>query len=71
MMYYAEMASCGIIFLPNFIKIGTCVQAILRFGLSNLNGCNIQSFMKIYTHVQASNIIIKPQKFERLQYWYY
>jgi hypothetical protein len=29
------------IFLPSFVKIGTGVQAILRFFLNNLNGCNV------------------------------
>jgi hypothetical protein len=35
------MPSYGTIFLPSFIKIGTGVQAILKFCLSNLNGCNV------------------------------
>jgi hypothetical protein len=35
-----EMSSCGMTFLPSFMKIGSGVQAILRFRLSNLNGCN-------------------------------
>jgi hypothetical protein len=41
MIYAVEMPSCGIIFLPSFMKIGKGLQAILRFYLSNLNGCNI------------------------------
>jgi hypothetical protein len=40
-MYAAEMPSRGITFLPSFMKTGTGVQAILRFCLSNLNGCNV------------------------------
>jgi hypothetical protein len=28
MMYAIEMASCGMIYLPSFVKIGTGVQAI-------------------------------------------
>jgi hypothetical protein len=40
------MASCGMIYLPNFMKIGTGVQAILRFCLSNLNGCNAGILME-------------------------
>jgi hypothetical protein len=40
-MYGVEMASCGMIFLPSFMKIGTGVRAILRFRFRNLNGCNI------------------------------
>jgi hypothetical protein len=33
MMYAIEMASCGMIYLPSFVNIGTGVQAILRFCL--------------------------------------
>jgi hypothetical protein len=35
------MASCVMIYLPSFMKSGTDIQAILRFCLRNLNGCNI------------------------------
>jgi hypothetical protein len=35
------MASYGIIYIPSFIKIGIGVQAILRFCLGNLRGCNV------------------------------
>jgi hypothetical protein len=38
MAYAVEMASCG---LQSFLKFGTGVQAILRFCLGNLTGCNI------------------------------
>jgi hypothetical protein len=41
MMYTVEMASCGIIRLQSFMKIGTDIQAILRFCLRNMRGCNI------------------------------
>jgi hypothetical protein len=41
MKYAAGMASCGVICLPSFMKIGTGVQAVLRFGLRNLRGCNV------------------------------
>jgi hypothetical protein len=27
--------------IPGLVKIGTDVQAILQFGLRNLNGCNV------------------------------
>jgi hypothetical protein len=38
--YAVEMASCGMIcVMPNFMKIGTGIQAILRFSLINLKGC--------------------------------
>jgi hypothetical protein len=41
-VYSVEMLSCGMIFLPSFMKIiGTGVEAILRFSLSNLNDCNV------------------------------
>jgi hypothetical protein len=36
-----EMALCGMIYIPSFMKIGTGVQAILRFCLSKLRGCNV------------------------------
>jgi hypothetical protein len=36
-----EMAACGMIYLPCFMKVDTGVQAILRFCLGNLNGCII------------------------------
>jgi hypothetical protein len=41
MMYAVEMASCDMIYLPSFMKIGTGVQTILRFCLRNLKGCNV------------------------------
>jgi hypothetical protein len=36
-----EMASYGMIYIASFMKIGTSVQAILRFSLSNFKGCNV------------------------------
>jgi hypothetical protein len=41
MLYPAEMASCGMIYLRSFMKIGTGVQEILRFCLRSLRGCNV------------------------------
>jgi hypothetical protein len=41
MIYTVEMPSCGMAFLPTFMKTGTGVHAILRFCLRNLNGCNV------------------------------
>jgi uncharacterized protein YraI len=35
------MASGGMIYIPSFIKIGSGIQAVLRFCLSNLWGCNV------------------------------
>jgi hypothetical protein len=40
MKYAVEIASCGKIYLISFMKIGTGVQAILRFCLTNLRGCD-------------------------------
>jgi uncharacterized protein YraI len=36
-----EMASCGMIYLPSFMKIAIGVQAILRFCLRDVKGCNV------------------------------
>jgi hypothetical protein len=35
------MASCGMIYIPGFMKIGTGVRAILRFCLRNSRDCNV------------------------------
>jgi hypothetical protein len=39
--YAIEMSSCGMTYVPSLMKIGTCVQAILRFCLRNFRGCNV------------------------------
>jgi hypothetical protein len=36
-----DIASCGLIYVPSFMTIGTGVQAILRFGLRNLRRHNV------------------------------
>jgi hypothetical protein len=36
-----EMGSSGMIYLPSFMKIGTGVEGILRFCVSNLEGGNV------------------------------
>jgi hypothetical protein len=36
-----EMTFCGMIYILSFVKIGTGVEAILRFYLSNLSGSNV------------------------------
>jgi hypothetical protein len=36
-----DMASCGMIYIPGFMKIGRGVQAILRFCLKNLRDYNV------------------------------
>jgi hypothetical protein len=35
------MASCGMIYIPSFMEIGTDVQAVLRFRLSSLKAVNV------------------------------
>jgi hypothetical protein len=39
MTYAVKMLSHVMLFLPSFMKIGTGVQATLRFCFSNMNGC--------------------------------
>jgi hypothetical protein len=41
MVYAVEMASCDMICIPSFVKIGTGVQAVIRLCLSNLNFYNV------------------------------
>jgi hypothetical protein len=41
MKYTVEMALCGMIDIKSFMKIGTGVPKILKFGLRNLRGCNV------------------------------
>jgi hypothetical protein len=41
MTYTVEMPSCGMIFVPSFIKIGIGAEAILWFGFKNLRDCNV------------------------------
>jgi hypothetical protein len=41
MIYGVEIASCGMIYFTSFVKIGICIQVILRFSLRNLSGCNV------------------------------
>jgi hypothetical protein len=40
-MYAVEVASCGMVYAPSFMKIGRGVQAILRFCLRSLRGCDV------------------------------
>jgi hypothetical protein len=39
MNYAIQAASCGM--MPWFMKIGTGVQALSKFSLRNLRGCNV------------------------------
>jgi hypothetical protein len=41
MMFAVEMASCDVIHLPSFMKIGKGVQAILKFCQRNLRGYGV------------------------------
>jgi hypothetical protein len=36
-----EIASCGTMYIPRFMKIDAYIQAILRLCPSNLRGCNV------------------------------
>jgi hypothetical protein len=40
-MYAVGMASCGMIYIPSFMKIAAGVQAIFGFRLRNLSSCNV------------------------------
>jgi hypothetical protein len=40
MEYGITMASCGMIYIPSFMKIDEGLQEILRFCLRDLRGCN-------------------------------
>jgi hypothetical protein len=39
-MHAIEMASCGVMYLTSFVKIGTGVQGVLRFCFRNMKACN-------------------------------
>jgi hypothetical protein len=41
MEYAIEMASCGMMYIPRFMKIGADIQAILRLCLRSLRDCNV------------------------------
>jgi hypothetical protein len=41
MKYAFDVAQCGIIYEPRFVKAGTGIQEILRFFLIKLRGCNV------------------------------
>jgi hypothetical protein len=44
-IYAVEMDSCGMIYLSSFMKFGIGVQAILKFHLRNLRGCELVLLM--------------------------
>jgi hypothetical protein len=43
MKYAVDMVSCGVIYIPSFMKSGAGIQAILRFSLRNSRSCNVGS----------------------------
>jgi hypothetical protein len=64
-MYAVEMASYGMIYLPSFMNIGTDVQAILRFCLKYLRGCNVgitdaMDFFNYAVEMGSSAVIYVP-----------
>jgi hypothetical protein len=40
MKSHVAMALCGMMYVPSFVKIGTGIQATLRFCHRNLRDCN-------------------------------
>jgi hypothetical protein len=40
---HLDMTSCGMIYIPSFIKIGTGLKEILKFCLGNFRGCVVGS----------------------------
>jgi hypothetical protein len=60
MMYGIEMASCDIIHLPSFMKIGKGVQAILRWCNKNLRGCSVSTvtYLGLCDHRQRMDWIL-------------
>jgi hypothetical protein len=41
MEYVVKMTSYGMLYIPSFMKVGTCFEGILRFCLRNLKCCNV------------------------------
>jgi hypothetical protein len=59
------MGSGGMIYIPSFIKIGTSVEAILRFCLRHLRGCNIciadgRDFLNYANEMGSGAVIYVP-----------
>jgi hypothetical protein len=59
--YSIEIESGALMYMPSFIKIGTGLQAILRFSLRNLRGCNVgvtlPIFIKLGMYIEAADPI--------------
>jgi hypothetical protein len=58
-----EMASGGNdIYIRRFVKIGTGIQAILKFGLRNLRGFNVDRLRCLDVHTKSHKIDSSSQK---------
>jgi hypothetical protein len=70
MKYAVGMASCGIIYVPTLMGIGTGIQAILRICLRNLRGCNVGitdgRFFFNYAIEMASGTVIYAPSFIKI-----
>jgi hypothetical protein len=42
------------------MKIGTGVEGVIRFWLSNFKGCNVKRFMKYAIEMSSGDIIYAP-----------
>jgi hypothetical protein len=67
MKYPVEIASCGMIHVPSFMKIGRGIQATYKFCLRNLRGCNVgitdgRDFFN-YAFEMSSGAVIKAPCF--------
>jgi hypothetical protein len=65
MKYAVEMASCGIIYIPSYMKIDTGVQATVKFCLRNFRDCNVgitdgRDFFNYAVEMGSSAVIYKP-----------
>jgi hypothetical protein len=56
-MYADNMASCGMIYsyILRFMKIGTGVQAVLRFCLRHVRDCNVSI-------IDGKDLLITPSR---------
>jgi hypothetical protein len=65
MKYAVEMASCGMINIPSFMKTSTGVQAILRFCFRIFRGCSVditdgKGFMNCMLERGSDAIVCMP-----------
>jgi hypothetical protein len=73
MKYAVEMGSGGKIYIRSFMKIGTSVQEILRFSLSNLSGCNVgitdgRRIMKCTVENSTGSLIVYYTRFRNINF---